>query len=142
MSFVSVTRLRPRSVRFLPMVILYSWLSKKQLRRASGFIGGYLASGPKFALWTVTVWADERSMRNYRNANAHVKAMPKLIHSCDEAAVVHWVQDAAVIPEPSEAAARMKFGRLSKVKHPSPAHVAGDCWPDGIVPRVGPRLAP
>lgn len=142
MPLVSVTRLRPRSIRFLPTVILHSWRSKKQLRGASGFMGGYLASGPKFALWTVTVWADEASMRSYRNSKSHVKAMPKLIGSCDEAAVVHWEQDAATIPEPSEAAERMKHGRLSKVKHPSAAHVAGDCWPDGMVPRMGPRLLP
>jgi hypothetical protein len=68
--------------------------------------------------------------------------MPKLIDFCDEAAVVHWMSDTLSVPEPSEAAERMKVGRLSKVKHPSAAHAAGQCWPDGVVPRKGPKLSP
>jgi hypothetical protein len=139
-AFISVTRLRPRSIRFLPGVLLHSWRSRNQLQRARGFIGGYLAAGPKFTLWTVTLWSDEASMRNYRNQSAHLSAMPKLINVCDEAAVVHWVADGSTIPEPDEAAERMKLGRLSKVKHPSAAHAAGQCWPDGVVPKKGPRL--
>lgn len=60
MAFVSVTRLRPRSVSCLPGVLLHTRRSKKQVQRARGVLGGYLATGPAFALWTVTVWDDER----------------------------------------------------------------------------------
>ena len=56
MVFVSVTRLRPRSFRFLPTVAFYSWRSRRQLKGARGFIGGYLASGANLVLLTVTVW--------------------------------------------------------------------------------------
>jgi hypothetical protein len=140
MAFVSVTRLRPRSLRFLPGVALHTWRSRRQLRRAPGFLGGYLASGPHLTLWTVTVWQDEAAMRAYRNAAPHLKAMPKLIGWCDEAAVVHWTADDSAIPSPAEAAERMKGGRLSKVRHPSPGHAAGDPWPDGKVPLKGPAL--
>jgi hypothetical protein len=142
MAFVSVTRLRPRGLRSLPIVAFHSWRSGRQLRGANGFIGGYLASGPKLALWTVTVWTDEASMRAYRNSSPHLQAMPKLISSCDEAAVVHWETEDASIPAPGEAAERMKQGRTSKVRHPTAQHASGKTWPDGIVPRKGPRLRP
>jgi hypothetical protein len=142
MAFVSITRLRPRSLRFLPGVLLHTWRSRRQLRGAPGFIGGYLATGPGKALWTVTVWHDEAAMRAYRNAAPHLEAMPKLIGWCDEAAVVHWMSDGCAIPTPDEAAERMKGGRLSKVRHPSPAHAAGHAWPDGKVPLKGPALLP
>jgi hypothetical protein len=142
MAFVSVTRLRPRGLRFVPSVTLHTWRSRRQLKGARGFIGGYLASGPKLALWTVTVWTDEAAMRGYRNASPHLKAMPKLIDSCDEAAVVHWTSDDAFIPPPSEVAERMREGRTSKLRHPTPEHAAGSTWPDGKVPLRGPALHP
>jgi hypothetical protein len=141
MAFVSVTRLRPRSVRFLPLIGLHTWRSWKQLRRAAGFLGGYLATGPRLALWTVTVWTDEASMRAYRNASPHLKAMPRLLGSCDEASVVHWETDYPSGPTPTEAAEKMKQGRTSKVRHPTPAHAAGNTWPDCTVPREGPSSA-
>lgn len=141
MPFVSVTRLRPRSLRFVPTVVLHTWRSRRQLRGTPGFLGGYLASGPQLALWTVTVWTDEAAMRAYRNAPPHLKAMPQLIDACDEAAVVHWRTDDTAIPSPAEAAERMRQGRTSKVRHPSPAQSAGQTWPDGKVPVAGPRLS-
>ena len=140
MAFVSVTRLRVRGFRFLPTIALHTWRSRRQLRGAEGFIGGYLATGPRLTLWTVTVWANEAAMRAYRNAAPHLKAMPKLIRACDEAAVVHWTSGDGAVPSPAEAAERMKAGRLSKVRHPSADHLAGEAWADGEVPARGPGL--
>lgn len=143
MAFVSVTRLRPRGFRFLPAIAFHTWRSARQIRRASGFIEGYLASGPKLTLWTVTLWTDEASMLAYRNISHHLKAMPKLIGACDEAAVVHWVAAQMQLPAPEEAANRMREeGRLSKVRYPSSAHLAGQSWPDARVPLKGPQLRP
>lgn len=142
MAFISVTRLRPRGLRFVPTVAFHTWRSRRQLRGAHGFIGGYLGSGPGLALWTVTVWTDEVSMRAYRNASPHLKAMPKLIGSCDEASVVHWTSEDASIPSPAEVAERMKQGRTSKLRHPTAEHAAGNPWPDGKVPLRGPGLHP
>jgi hypothetical protein len=143
MTFVSVTRLRVRSATFLPLVAFHSWRSVRQIRHTSGFIEGYLASGPKLTLWTVTSWVDEGSMLAYRNGMEHLKAMPKLIDACDEASVAHWVSANPQLPSPAEAAAKLGAeGRLSKVRRPSPAHLAGEKWPDGRVPNEGPQLRP
>lgn len=143
MPFVSVTRLKPRSIRFLPTVVLHTFRSRRQLRGMQGFIGGYLAtSGPGLAFWTITVWDDEQCMMAFRNTEAHKAAMPKLIGSCDEAAVAHWVTDSARPPSPAEASERLRHGRTSKVRYPSPAHAKGDTWPDCKVPMEGPRLRP
>jgi len=81
-------------------------------------------------------------MRAYRNGAAHLKAMPKLMASCDEAAVVHWTSDTNDVPQPPEVAERMRQGRTSKLRHPSAAHTAGNTWPDGKVPLKGPVLRP
>ena len=141
MAFVSVTRLRPRSLLQLPVLAFHTWKSYRQLGRADGFLGGYLASGAGLAFWTVTLWADQDAMRAYRDTAAHRAAMPVLIGACDEAALAHWLTDETTAPSPAMAAAKLKQGgRTSKLRHPSPRHAAGDPLPDARPPRVGPSL--
>lgn len=142
MAFVSVTRVRPRSLRFLLVVIQHTWRSRAQLRGTRGFIGGYLASGPRFGMWTVTVWEDEQAMRQYRDTGAHLKAMPRLVDACAEASMVHWTTDDRSIPSPQIIAEKMREGRTSRLRHPNAAHSAGNPWPDGKVPYKGPALHP
>jgi hypothetical protein len=51
--------------------------------------------------------------------------MPRLLNWCDEAAVVHWNQEASELPSWQEAHRRMvKEGKLSKVNYPSPAQAS------------------
>ena len=68
---------------------------------------------------------DEASMREFMMARPHRRAMPKFLEWCDEAAVVHWLQESSELPDWQEAHRRMVAeGRRSKVRHPSPAHEA------------------
>jgi hypothetical protein len=143
MPFISVTRLRLRSLRFFPRFAWHTLASTRQLRRASGFLGGQFAGEGLRGFWTVTAWRDEAAMRAYRNTDAHMRAMPKLLGWCDEASVAHWSQATAALPEPATAVERMRTeGRLSKVRHPSPAHAARHLAPSSELPRPGPRLRP
>jgi hypothetical protein len=97
---------------------------------------------PRRAFWTVTLWRDAEAMRAYRRAGTHLAAMPKLLDWCDEAAVA-TLADVEALPEPEEAARRLAAeGRVSKVRHPSPAHAGGAVCPDGAVPRATQRLKP
>jgi len=75
--------------------------------------------------WTCTAWKDESDMRAFMMSPPHRNAMPKLIHWCSEAAVVHWTQESPALPDWTEAHRRMvSEGRPSKVSHPSPDHDA------------------
>ena len=143
MPFVSVTRLRIRAARFLPAFLLHALRSQWQLRAAGGYLAGQVAPGPSRTFWTITVWESEAAMRAYRNTGAHMRAMPKLLIWCDEAAVAHWEQPEAALPSVAEAAQRLgTIGRVSKVRMPSDAHAAHITWPDGIVPSPGAPIAP
>ncbi len=109
MFLVSITRLRLRSIRFLPALQWHTWKSARQVRRASGFLGGQILIDRGWTAWTMTVWGNEDLMRSFRQSGAHQKVMPKLAEWCCEASSVHWEQEKSKIPNWSEAHRRMIF---------------------------------
>ena len=125
MPVVSVTRLRVRAWRFLPMFAWYAFRSGRQAAQAPGNLAAQVLNDRKRAFWTATVWATEAAMKTFMLADAHREVMPKLLHWCDEAALVRWTQEGAELPTWAEAWRRLQSeGRRSKVNHPSSAHVA------------------
>jgi hypothetical protein len=123
MSFISVTRIRIRSIQFLPQFAIELMRTQRQIKRAQGLKSGSLLADRAWAFWTVTAWDSEESMRQYMMSGAHRNAMPKLVEWCDEASAVHWEQSDTVLPSWAEADRRMReSGRPSKVRHPSPRH--------------------
>ncbi len=124
MSFISVTRLRLRSVRYLPGFVLHTFGSLRQVRKAPGFRGGSLLPDRRWAFWTMTAWDNRESMRRYMTTGSHRTAMPRLLDWCDEASVVHWEQPEDAIPTWAWADKQMReTGRASKVHNPSSQHV-------------------
>ena len=125
MAFISITRLRIRSPRYLLAFYVETTLSLLQVKRACSNRGVRVLPDAQNVFWTATAWENEAAMKAYILAGSHRRAMPKLMEWCDEASVVHWKQDTAQLPPWSEAHRRMQAeGRRSKVKHPSPAHTA------------------
>lgn len=125
MPFVSVTRLKIRSLWFMPGFVVYALRSARQAEKSAGFLGGALMRDNWQAFWTVTVWMDDKAMEAYRISGMHRKAMPRLMNWCDEASLAHWIQDTGELPSWGEAYGRLiAEGRPSKVHHPSAAHTA------------------
>jgi uncharacterized protein DUF3291 len=125
MAFISLTRLRVRSIRFLPFFFVHAVRSNNQVKKAPGFLHGALLRDHSWTFWTMTAWDTQENMRRYMLSGPHKKAMPHLMGWCDEASVAHWVQPAAELPSWAEADERMrKSGRPSKVHKPSPQHAA------------------
>ncbi|MGC2528215.1 MAG: DUF3291 domain-containing protein [Candidatus Acidiferrum sp.] len=136
MPLVSVTRLRVRSWRFLPSFFLYGLRSAHQAGRAEGYLAVKLLNDRNRTFWTVTLWSSEAAMKKFMISGTHGRAMRKLLHWCDEAALAHWSQESSTLPSWTEAHSRLQSdGRPSKVNHPSPVHIAHR-FPE---PRVGPR---
>jgi hypothetical protein len=120
MPLVSITRLRVRRWRYLPGFLLYAFASVLQARRALGSLAVSVLNDANFAFWTRTVWTDEAAMRAFMLSGAHRRVMPRLLNWCDEASVVHWIQDTAEAPPWPEAHRRLQAeGRRSRVRHPS-----------------------
>ena len=120
MPFVSLTRLRIRSLLYMPQFDWRVFHSVRQTERSAGFLGGKVLQEARNTFWTMTAWENESSMNAFRTSGAHRAAMPKLLHWCDEASVAHWVQETTELPTWLEAHQRMvKDGRPSKVHRPS-----------------------
>jgi hypothetical protein len=123
MIHVSLTRLRIRSVRFVPGFFWYAVRSTRQTAKAAGFLDGSLLADRRWTFWTMTAWESQEKMRAYMISGAHKAAMPHLLHWCDEASVAHWSQETAKLVPWEEADRRMReTGRPSKVLHPSADH--------------------
>jgi hypothetical protein len=126
MTLVSITRLRVRSVRFLPAFIWYALRSLAQARRSVGCLGADVRREKRLVFWTRTAWSDLAAMRAYVGNGAHRQVMPKLQDWCDEASVVHFEQGSDRLPDWNAAAEKIRHdGRPSRVRHPSVVHARG-----------------
>ncbi len=125
MPFISVTRLRVRSWRFLPMFLTQSFRAAQQAQSAEGNLSVSVLRQRQNTYWTRTVWTSEAATKAFMLAGAHRGVMRKLLEWCDEAAIVHWTQESAAPPDWPEARDKMQaIGRTSKVNHPSEDHLA------------------
>jgi hypothetical protein len=125
MPFISITRLRVRSWRYLPPFFVQTVRIARQAARADGSLAVTLLRDRGNTFWTGTSWSSEGSMKAFMHAKPHGSAMRKLLEWCDEAALAHWSQVAAELPSWTEAHTRIQQdGRPSKVNHPSAAHTA------------------
>ncbi len=139
----SVTRLRVRSLRYLPAFLWQTFLSQRQVVRAAGFSGGKLLIDRRRTFWTLTLWQDERAMKAFRGSAAHAKVMPRLAEWCDEAAYAHWTRDGDSVPDWQEAYGRLVAeGKLSRVAHPSREHSARQFPEPRLNPLIGNDLKP
>jgi hypothetical protein len=98
MPLVSITRLRVRSWRFLPMFFFPALRSTRQASRSDGNLATRLLRDQKRTFWTATLWTSDVEMKRFMVRGAHGLAMRKLLHWCDEAALVHWTQENAALP--------------------------------------------
>lgn len=127
---VSITRLRVRSIFYMPLFALHALRSGFQARSAEGIQDFATRVEAWDTHWTKTVWKEEGSMKRFRNTGAHQRAMRILAEICSEASYARWQQESPEPPTWEDAHKRMLAqGVLSKVKHPSAFHQAGRTAP-------------
>ncbi len=128
MIFISVTRLRVKSILFLPSFFLVNNRSVKELIITPGFFKGKELLDKNLTFWTMTAWKDLESMKTFRNSGAHRKAMQKLPGWCNEASYVHWMQETDVLPTWTDAHLKMlSEGKTTKVKQPTQNQLLKTC---------------
>lgn len=129
MVFVSATRLKLRSIFYLPALLRANKASIGQLVITNGFIAGKELVDKGLVFWTLTMWDKDADMKSFRNSVPHRKAMQQLPVWCDEATYAHWMQEEAVLADwPAIYERMLSEGVVSKVRNPSVRH-AGKLFP-------------
>ena len=124
MPFVSVTRLRVKSILFLIPFMRANEASVKELKASRGLLKGKELIDKQLTFWTITIWENEESMKVFRGSSSHRIAMQQLPKWCNEASYHHWVQEHDEFPSWSTISEKLfSEGRLSKVRNPSKAQV-------------------
>jgi hypothetical protein len=93
MPVAAVTRLRLRSVRFVPLLVVAAVRARRQALASEGCLAADTRAHRGFVFWTRTLWRDAAAAHRFARSGAHGAAMPKLQHWCDEASVVHFERD-------------------------------------------------
>ncbi|QGZ93511.1 DUF3291 domain-containing protein [Terricaulis silvestris] len=117
----SITRLRLHSIFTLPAFVRATRAISAQCGASPGFISGAVLAEGRLVFWTRSAWESIDAMKAFRDSATHRDAMPNLMSWCDEASVAHWEGEAATDWDPIYAH-MVEHGRLSRVKHPTPAH--------------------
>jgi heme-degrading monooxygenase HmoA len=120
MPFISVTRLRVKSLFFLFSFMRANEASVKELKSSTGLLMGKELIDKKLTFWTITLWEDEESMKRFRGSLSHRNAMQNLPKWCSEASYHHWVQEENECPNWTTILDKLySEGKLSKVRNPS-----------------------
>ena len=90
MPFVSITRRRVRSWRYLPGFLIQSSRVARQAKQAAGSLAVSVLRDAARAFWTRTVWRDEAAMRSYMQPGMDRRIVARLPDWCDEAALAYW----------------------------------------------------
>jgi heme-degrading monooxygenase HmoA len=98
MSMVAVARFRLISWALLPRFLVENEKAIQQARKSRGFIKGKLLAEPTRAMWAISIWDSEDSMRNYYLTGNHRVAMAKIADYACEACAVHVELESAEIP--------------------------------------------
>ena len=145
MPFISLTRLRIRSVRFLHAFGIHTLRTLRQVKSSRGFLTGALLRDRSFTFWTLTAWDTQESMRQYILTGDHKRAMPHLLHWCDEASVAHWDQPSASLPpgkRPTAACAKPAASpRFSTPAHTTPGSTTAFPERPSVAPSTPPEIS-
>ena len=130
MPFISVTRLRVKSLIFLFSFIRANEASVKELKSSSGLLMGEELIDKKLTFWTITLWEDEDSMKKFKGSLSHRNAMQHLPKWCNEASYHHWFQEESECPNWTTISDKLySEGKLSKVRNPSNAQITNQFPP-------------
>lgn len=125
MTFISITRLKLKSLLYLPQFMMANEASARELVKIKGFLKGKELIDKNLTFWTLTMWADDTSMKQFRNSASHRKAMQNLPTWCHEASYFHWSQADTDFPGWDLASGRLiNEGKITKVRNPTANHLA------------------
>ncbi|PLT32817.1 DUF3291 domain-containing protein [Bacillus sp. V5-8f] len=109
--FISVTRMRLKGKRKLPIFIWHTMKSISQSRRAEGLLYSSFHKEGWDTYLTLTIWENQNNINEYRNEGSHFKAMKISRKIADKLELIHWEGDHQPTWEECKERLNKKFGR-------------------------------
>lgn len=91
--FISLTRLHLKRKRVLPVFFWHTIKSISQAKKVEGFLYSSFVKEGWATYWTLTVWENKDSMKEFRNKGNHLKAMRVSKSIADELEAINWEAD-------------------------------------------------
>lgn len=123
MAYLSMTRLKLKSARYVIPFLVYNERVVKQIRTSEGFLKGKLLATPTLSMWTTTLWASQEALKAFYLNGTHRIAMAKLNEWSSEAASAHQQVDINELPSWGYISTQLcKIGHFTALKEPSLEH--------------------
>ncbi len=98
MPYLSITRLKLKSLYYLVPFSIHTEQIVSQIRASPGFLQGKLLGTLDLSMRTATLWASAAEMRSFHQQGAHRQVMGKLDAWSSEAAAGHQVVTGDTFP--------------------------------------------
>ncbi len=122
----SATRLRLRSVRYLPSFLIQIKRVQMQIESAYGNLGYELKRTENLTFWTKSLWLNSEVLKAFHRSGTHQQGKPSLKVWCDEAVHGHWSYQKTGLPRWEDVERQLKLsGRFIPLDQPSDAHQLG-----------------
>jgi heme-degrading monooxygenase HmoA len=109
--FVSVTRLRLKGKRKLPLFFWHTFKSVSQSRKSEGLLYSSFNNEGWDTYWTLTMWENKDAMKEYRNKGSHLKAMKVSRNIANELESINWETENKPTWEECKQRLNNKYGR-------------------------------
>lgn len=123
MPYLSMTRLKLRSLRHLPHFSLHTARVVRQVQRTPGFIDGQIMFALELSAWTVVLWESDAAIRTYFTNGVHGRGQSYIYVWASEANHAHVAVDHLELPSWEEVARSLsEIGRFLTIPYPSQNH--------------------
>jgi hypothetical protein len=86
MPYLSMTRLKLRSPRYLPSFLIYNSQIVEEIRVSHGFLKGKQSATLNLSMWTATLWNSYVDLQRFYRTGSHAKVMSQIDMWSSEAA--------------------------------------------------------
>lgn len=126
MAYLSMTRLKLKSVIYLLPFSIQNEQVIRQLRTSHGFLKGKELATPSLSMWTATLWNSLEDLRAFYLSGSHKEAMKNINQWSSEAVSGHQEVDSNELPDWDNIRLQLlNVGHFANLKEPSFAHQKG-----------------
>ncbi len=120
MSYLSMTRLKLKSPRYLIRFWNYNEKIVRQMQTAEGFLQGKLLANYSLAMWTTTLWTSSEALKEFYLNGSHQEVIARISEWSSEAVHFSKYVSTKELPSWQQIGSELAHqGRFQELKQPS-----------------------